>query len=133
MLVICFWIIGQIWGSVVPAIAGLLFTALIVSDVALGQPTATVDRGTGFVTFGFAKRQKRRALAGVVAIQLLQEGSWLSYKYYQMNLVWARPEGSRLCLVSTRDDSLDWLRHTGKQLADFLCVPLVDQTLAASC
>jgi hypothetical protein len=114
------------------AIVGLLCSVLILWDVVLGEPTATFDRGTGFVTFGSAKRLKRHALAGVVAIQILEEGSWLSYKYYQMNLVWADPEGSRLCLVSSRDASLDSLRHTGKQLADFLSVPLVDQTLAAS-
>jgi hypothetical protein len=128
LLAIFFWSRGETLISALAAMFGVGYSITTLTNVILGVPTAAFDRNTGLVTFGRRRRRKSYSLTGAAAIQLIQEGSWLYYKYYQMNLVWAHPEGARLCLTNTTQTSLDRLRLTARYLADFLGVPLVDQT-----
>jgi hypothetical protein len=125
-LAVSHWFLGQTVFAVAWTVLAALITLLIILDLILGKPCVTVDRGAGLLSFGRPGKEKTRALAGIAGVQLLQTGAFLRYKYLQINLAWANSEESRLCVATNADPA--WARHTGKQLADFLRVPLLDQT-----
>jgi hypothetical protein len=48
-----------------------------------------------------------------------------SYDWYEFNLVLRGPDAPRLSLASGREWM--WMREAGRQVAEFLGVPLIDQ------
>jgi hypothetical protein len=91
------------------------------------------DRAEGILSLGSGPLRKTRPLRHVLAIQLVQDtehvcsdGSW---EVYQLNLVVDDPDRRRLHLSSHGD--AEWTRQTGKRLAEFLQVPLLNIPSAA--
>ena len=92
------------------------------------------DRQAGLLTLGWFGLKGTYPLAKVLAVQLVPGG--LVDKtaglrrggervVYQMNLVTADDYQERLHL--TDDSDLQWTRQAGRQIADFLGAPLIDQ------
>ncbi len=124
--------------------AGLRWTAMILLLGALLSQAAALkslflyrnrfDRQAGLLTLGWFGLKGTYPLAKVLAVQLVPGG--LVDKtaglrrggervVYQMNLVTADDYQERLHL--TDDSDLQWTRQAGRQIADFLGAPLIDQ------
>jgi len=87
------------------------------------------DTAKGRMTYGW---WKDRPLKDVLAVQLVAgevhrwpAGEGPTYQSYQLNLALDDPQHPRFNLSDHSD--LAWTREAGRQLAEFLCVPLVDQ------
>jgi hypothetical protein len=106
-----------------------------------GASRVRFHRGTGLMTFGPLWSRQSRPLSDIVAVQILshivpperipppgghRSPRRRSVKAYQMNLVLDDAYTPRVNVAFNGDQS--WTRRAGKQLADFLGVPLVDQT-----
>ena len=92
------------------------------------------DQQSGELTLGWFGLKGSLPLAKVVAVQLVPGGlvdrpapfgAGREHISYQINLVLADAHQDRLNL--TDDSDLQWARQAGRQLADFLGVPLIDQ------
>ena len=83
-----------------------------------------LDRNTNSLTLGRRFRSVNQALGDVVTVQLLKET--MGFGRYQLNLVFADPSRPRLNLCASRKS--DAIRKMGQAIADFLNVPLLDQT-----
>ena len=75
------------------------------------------------MTWGPIWSRQNRLLSAIAAVQLLK---WYQVNLYQINLVLDDPNTPRIQVANAED--LAWAQHAGKHLADFLGVPLVDQT-----
>jgi serine/threonine protein kinase len=88
------------------------------------------DRSTGRVSHPLPWWGRReRPLKDILAVQVISGGAHLSsnsnYFTYELNLVLEDPDRQRLNLSNHADAA--WTRQAGKQLADFLRVPLLDR------
>jgi hypothetical protein len=101
----------------------------------LGGGRVRFDTSTGLWTFGPIWSRQSRPLSQIVAVQLLSDVVSLfpagkgvsptqSIKYYQMNLVLDDMNTPRINVAVSQDHA--WTQPAGKQLADFLGVPLVN-------
>jgi hypothetical protein len=91
------------------------------------------DRGSGQMFQGRLRARRQRPLADVLAVQVLQAVGVSRYvpadrtcPHYQLNLIFNDPGRSRLNLTNHID--LKWALWAGGKVADFLGVPLVEQT-----
>ena len=128
------WRVG--WSGMWTIVA--LSGGTLLSQVAALKPLLLYrdhfDRRAGLLTLGWFGLKGSYPLAKVRAVQLIPGG--LVDKtaglrrggervVYQMNLVTADDYQERLHL--TDDSDLQWTRQAGRQIADFLGVPLIDQ------
>jgi hypothetical protein len=108
--------------------------------ILFGARSVRFDRGAGRITFGPVWARQGRPLSDIVAVQLVSDivsvpitpirGSEeppksFSMNRFQINLVFDDGNTPRINVTELEDPA--WTRQTGKQLADFLGVPLVDQ------
>jgi hypothetical protein len=91
------------------------------------------DRAQGTFSVGSGPLRKTYPLQHVLAVQVVHDtehvcsdGSW---EVYQLNLVVEDPDRRRLHVSSHGDG--EWTRQTGKRLAEFLQVPLLELAPAA--
>jgi hypothetical protein len=121
--------------------AGWLLLLLLgpLSQVAALKPLLLYrdhfDRQTGLLTLGWFGLKGTYPLDKVLAVQLVPGGlvdkaagpfgRGGEHVTYQMNLVLADHYQDRLNM--TDDADLDWTRQAGRQVAEFLGVPLIDQ------
>ncbi len=87
------------------------------------------DRARGEVTFGWPGRRRRRALNGITGLLIQHRPPWRAgggrqIRPYRLKLVFS--DRAWMCLSSTSD--LSWTRETGRELAEFLKIPFVDET-----
>jgi hypothetical protein len=119
----------------------LLFKLRAHLRILFGASRVRFDRATGLMTFGPVWSRQSWPLSDVIAVQLLSDNfssdeecqeppETTAIKYYQLNLVLDHMDRPRVNVARHLGDS--WSRRAGKQLADFLGVPLVDQTAAAT-
>jgi hypothetical protein len=91
------------------------------------------DRAEGTLSLGSGPLRTTHPLRHVLAVQVVHDtehvcsdGSW---EVYQLNLVVDDPDRRRLHVSSNSD--AEWTRQTGRRLAEFLRVPLLDIPAAA--
>jgi hypothetical protein len=143
------------WGGRAFGIVVTLFTFagffVLVRLLGSGQRWLRFDRESGLLTisrrpfWSFWRRPRvvdSRPLADLVGVQLIYCGvqeesyevgepgtpgsvTYRQYHSYQLNLVLHGESEPRLNLAGHSDDR--WMREAGRQLADFLGVPLIDQ------
>jgi hypothetical protein len=104
-------------------LSALPFLTLLL--VYLAIPRFAFDRSNGNLIYGRLGLREKLPLEQIVAVQCCFggiHGSRSPYDTYQLNLV--LQGGSRLNLAHHSDSS--WIQSTGRQIADFLTIPLVD-------
>jgi hypothetical protein len=119
------------------AVLLLLGLGFLISSIGvklLGGPRCWFDSLSGEVTIRNSLRTRRRPLADIVAVQVINAGRFGSneerFISYQLNLVFDDPTEPRL-FVAFNSDHAD-MGKKAKQVADFLHVPLLVPTKFAA-
>jgi hypothetical protein len=125
----------QRWIGLLLGISGVLLASLVLPGSLTKALHARVcwDRGRGLMVQGRLWARRRRPLADILAVQVLQAvgasrrvPADQTCPYYQVNLVFNDPDRSRLNLTNHIDRR--WAGQAGGKIADFLGVPHVVQT-----
>src|SRR5262245_52507762 len=111
------------WLLALLACFSLLWLLLWRFDILFGGRRVRFDTSTGRMTWGPIWSRQSRTLSAIVAVQQLKR---YQAKLYQLNVVLDDGNVPRVQVAHAEEQA--WAQHAGKQLADFLGVPLVDQT-----
>jgi serine/threonine protein kinase/WD40 repeat protein len=133
-------LVGGCLTALFAILAGLCLFWLLLLDFSMlfGGRRVHFDANLRWMTFGPFWARQRRPLTDIVAVQLVSETvperlppsrerlpKTAATTRYQLNLVLDDPDLPRINVVD-RDDRA-WVEQAGKQLAEFLAVPLLDQ------
>lgn len=112
----------------------LMLLLLVQFEWGLLTSEARFERGTGLLTLGPLGRRRQRPLAAVLAVQLVHYRVRWGLSRYQLFLVLddARPTRCLLLQILVTRRNRAWVQGVGRQLADFLGTPLLDQLAAGA-